>query len=361
MKLVPNEGTGLRIAPRPVLRRSHNGHRSRASFLAAVEGGSIAGELRHLLEELLGPVDLEVIPQDGPLALARLRVSRPRLAFLSMDLRLMEGLTLLRALPTSRARQVVLLVPDTLEGYRRAWDGFYLGARDVLVTRGAPPQRLKGSKGARVRQLAHLLEGESSARRPDAVAGFDGAWRAEPAAGDGSPFAPSREAWVVLAESRHLPAVAAWLRGLPGDLPVLLRVPEGKRFARVAAEGLSRLLARPVRTIGDGDRLVPGHVHLLEDGKLLQIDRHGSYPRLRESAAADPAGSLCAQLTLLRRLAGSDCNLRVVLPDADPLDCEEFLAAGGGRHGLYRLASSPVAGHQEVSHGAEDAPGRLAA
>ena len=56
-------------------------------------------DLRQALEGLLGPCHLEIVPEEGPLALARLRAQRPRLSFLSMDMRFMDGLTLLRALP----------------------------------------------------------------------------------------------------------------------------------------------------------------------------------------------------------------------------------------------------------------------
>jgi hypothetical protein len=149
-----------------------------------------------------------------------------------------------------------------------------------------------------------------------------------------------RAPWVVFAESRHLPAVAAWLRHLPPGAPIVLRVPEGLRFARVAREGLGRLLSSPVRMVADGDRLVPGHVHLLHDNQVPWIEHNGLFPRLREVALADPPGSWCAQMTLLLRLAASTVSLRVVLPEVGALDRLEFLAVSRGRHAVYRLSAA---------------------
>jgi chemotaxis response regulator CheB len=335
---------GLELAarsPSPAAARPVSPHRPRATFLAAVEGNGVAEDLRRLLAELVETPELEVIPQDGPIALARLRSTRPRLAFVSMDLKLMEGLTLLRALPAGRGRQIVLLVPDTVEGYRRAWDGLYFGARDFLVTRGSPPQRFKGRTSMRLRQLSHLLAGGETPG-PDAVPGFEGSWEVVSAAGASTAAVDPRAPWVVLAESRHLPAVVAWLRRQPPDVPVLLRVPEGAKFQRVAREGLGRLLCWPVRIVSDGDRLVPGHVHLIHDGQVPWVEHSGEFPRVREVPQPDPPGSWCAQMTLISRLAASTVGLRVLLPEADPSDREELLSRAQGRHEVFHLV--PAAG-----------------
>jgi len=336
--------------------------RPRPLFLAAVEPEVLADDLQRMLEELLGPVDFERLPEDGPVALARLKASRPRLAFLSTRLRLIEATTVLRAIPPARAGQVVLVVPDTLEGYRAAWDGLYFGARDFVVTRGLPAQRFKGGTAVRGRQLAHLLTDGTETDGAGAVPGFDGAWRVESACGvvalpgeaaggwsaDGSSEQargsdgvqvelPEKSPWVILAESRHLPAVAAWLRFVPPAAPVLLRVPEGPRLQRVVREGLSRLLCHPVRIVRDGDRLVPGHVHLAHDAEAPVIVEAGGFLRVHLVPVAEAPGSWGAQRSALRRLGSSPVPLRLILPGASCVELEEFAAFAGDRHACFRL------------------------
>lgn len=305
-------------------------------FVIAADSQPVVAEIRALLTDLLGHFDLDVLPQEGPVVLDRLRAQRPRLAFVSMDLRLMEGLTLLRALPHGRARQTVLLVPDTLEGYRLAWDGLYFGARDFVVTRGAPPQRLKGGTLARRRQMAHLLATEWTSAHGDG-AGFEGAWTAVPASGPVEAGADPAAPWVALPETRQLAAVAGWLRRLSPEAPALLRLPEGPRFLRVAREGLERLLCRPVRIASNGDRLVPGHLLLVSDADLVSIEDRIGYPHLRLDPVTDPPGGRSAERAAFHRLASSPCRLRVVLPESSAEDLEELPRELHVTHGVYRL------------------------
>jgi chemotaxis response regulator CheB len=322
--------------------------RSGVPFLAAVESAPLVEEIRRLLAALLGEVEVEMVPQDGPLALNRLRGARSRLVFLPMDLRLMEGLTLLRALPPARARQVVLLVPDTVEGYRVAWEALCLGARDFMVTRGAPPQRLKGGTGARLRQLAHLISADDGTPAAEPLTWPDTPARpaADLATGAEEPTrhdASGPEAaapWLLLPESRHLAGLASWLRALPPGVPAVVRVPEGVRFLRVVREGLGRLVQRPVRELSDGDRLVPGHVHLWTDLEVLRVCGGESFVRARLSPLAETPGSWGARREVLTALLTSSVPLRLALPDADLAE-EEDLLAGAGRHSVIRLEPGP--------------------
>jgi chemotaxis response regulator CheB len=320
--------------------------RSGVPFLAAVESVPLLEEIRRLLTVLLGEIEVEMVPQEGPLALNRLRGARSRLVFLPMELRLMEGLTLLRALPPARARQVVLLVPDTVEGYRVAWEALCLGARDFMVTRGAPPQRLKGGTGARLRQLAHLISADDESPAAEPLIRFNdplrpasglvaGAEESTRCAGSGTEGAVP---WVLLPESRHLAGLASWLRSLPPGAPAVVRVPEGVRFLRVVREGLGRLVQRPVRDLSDGDRLVPGHVHLWTDLEVLQVRGEESFVRARLSPLAEAPGSWGARREVLTALLASPMPLRLALPDADLAEEEDLLAAAG-RHSVFRLES----------------------
>jgi chemotaxis response regulator CheB len=313
-----------------------------------VESVPLLEELRRLLVELLGEAELEVIPQDGPVALNRLRGTRSRLTFLPMDLRLMEGLTLLRALPAARARQVVLLVPDTVEGYRVAWEALCLGACDFMVTRGAPPQRLKGGTGARLRQLAHLVAADGEFPRAELPVLPPAPLRLVPELGSGEE-SPTRHGapgttgiapWLLLPESRHLGGLASWLHFLPLDVSAVVRVPEGVRFLRVVREGLGRLVDRPVRELSDGDRLVPGHVHLWTDLEVLHLRGEESFVRARLTPPAEAPGTWGARREVLIALLNAPVPLRLALPDGDLAE-EEDLLAGAGPHEIVRLEPGP--------------------
>jgi hypothetical protein len=323
--------------------------RSGLPFLAAVESAPLREELRRLLVALLGEAELEAVPQDGPAALNRLRGARSRLTFLPTELRLMEGLTLLRALPPARARQVVLLVPDTVEGYRVAWEALCLGARDFMVTRGAPPQRLKGSTGARLRQLAHLVAADDQLLKPDSDSTVCTAFRPMPNLGAtrGALAGPDRAGgtggapWLLLPESRHLGGLASWLRSLPADAPAVVRVPEGGRLLRVVREGLGRLVHRPVRELSDGDRLVPGHVHLWTDLEVLDLRGEEPFARARLTPLVESPGTWGARREVLTALLNAPMSLQLALPDADFAE-EEDLLAGAARHTLVRLEPGPA-------------------
>lgn len=333
--------------------------RARPLVVVASDSLPLVEEIRSLVTELLGGLELDRLPQEGPVVLDRLRAQRPRLAFVSIELRLMEGLTLLRALPPGRARQVVLLAPDTLEGYRLAWDGLYFGARDFVVTRGVPPHRLKGSPAIRRRQIAHLLAEEPPTQRvPDS--GFEGAWSAVPVVDRGIDLRESASPWVVLAETRHLAALIGWLRRLPPEAPVLLRVPEGSRFLRVAREGLERLLLNPVRIGADGDRLVPGHVHLVSDADPVTVVERSGFPYLRLHTPTESPGGWAAPQAALELLSTSPCRLRILLPEPAPGELSDRSAALVTPHPLFRLRAARTADAAVLSTLDGEAPRRAA-
>ncbi len=300
------------------------------SFLLAVERSRIANELKRMLDSLLDNPACEILPPDGPTVLGRLRSVRPTLAFLSMSMKRMEGLTVVRALPAGRTRSVVFLAMDTMDGYRAAWEALHLGARDILVTRGSPPQRFKGNAGQRLRRLALLLEsGRREAEWPDP----DTLALLRPTGGGlVSPL-------VLLAEPRYLVAAGRWLRTLGPFFPVVVRVPDGPRFMRVVREGLSRILAWPVRILLHGDRLVAGHVHLFSDTETLRIDAGRGHPTVELQSAVCVPGSWPAHLESLEHLRRSSLPLQILACDLDDPDIEVGLVAAG--HAVHCLEAVP--------------------
>lgn len=300
------------------------------AFLLAVESPRISNELRRLLDSLLENPACEILPPDGPTVLGRLRSVRPKLAFLSMRMKRMEGLTVMRALPVGRARSVVFLAADTMDGYRAAWEALHLGSRDILVTRGSPPQRFKGNAGQRLRRLALLLGSERmEAEWPDPRVLRRFRPGADPAA---SPL-------VLLAEPRYLAAAGRWLQTLEPDYPVVLRVPDGPRFLRVVREGLSRNLAWPVRILLHGDRLVSGHVHLFSDTETLRVATGPGHPSVELQPAVCVPGSWPAHLEALEHLRRSSLPLQILACDLDDPEIEARLIAAG--HAVHCLEAAP--------------------
>jgi len=277
------------------------------TFLVVTDSAAIAEEIRELLEELLGHVVVEVVHEDGPLALSRLQRGTYDLALLPLGLRRMEALTLLRALGAEASSRVVLLAPDTLEGFRTAWEGMRLGARDLVPTKGQPPQRLKGHHDLRLRQIAwHLSHPGELALRP--LPGADAFDLTGP---------------VVLApETRHLVAVAEWIVGLPRTVPVVLRAPEGARLRRVLGEELARWIPWPTRSLKHGDRLAPGHVHLFAEPEAIELNGGSERCIARVVPNTGAPGSWSARCDLLAHLAAS--TVPFTLWTGDPLEPEEF-------------------------------------
>ena len=313
-------------------------------YIAALENPLLVEEIRRLLRGLLGETQLELLPEDGTVLLSRLRPITPRLVFLNMQLRRMEGLTVLRALPAALARRAVLLVPDTLEGYRVAWEALSLGAGDVIATRGDPPHRLKGNIAQRLRQLAGLLAGDETSDADADCEGENGGDCPETPVVVPSLLTTGRRdslagaTWLVPAETRNLFAVARWIRCVERDAPVVIRVPEGPRMLRVVREGLGSQIDWPVRLLKNGDRLAPGQVHLFGEFESLRVVEAGGRGQVELQPAAEPPGSWGAHSDLLRNLRDSSMPLRIVLPEREDPEQELFLMGGDGVcHGIYHL------------------------
>ena len=284
------------------------------NFLVVTDSAAIAEETRELLEELLGHAIVEVVHEDGPLALARLERGTYDLALLPLGLRRMEALTLLRALGAEASSRVVLLTPDTVEGFRTAWEGMRLGARDIVPTKGQPPQRLKGHHDLRLRQIAwHLSHPGELLSSPLRLA-------------DESDLTGP----VVLApETRHLVAVAEWIVGLPRTVPVVLRAPEGARLRRVLCEELARWIPWPTRSLKHGDRLAAGHVHLFAEPEAIELNGDPDRCIARIVPNTGAPGSWSARRDLLAHMVAS--TVPFTLWTGDPLEPEELALVQANR------------------------------
>ena len=265
-------------------------------ILLASDNAAVVSELQRVLQELMGPFVVELIHEDGRIALRRLQGRRYRLVLLPSTMRHYEALTLLRMLDPVGRSPIVLLVPDTVEGLRTGWEALRLGAADILPTKGDPPQRLKGQLDQRRRQLAAVLSlagSETVSANPWSVPE------------DGEPT-------VWLPELRHLTEVTAALTDLPRTFPLLMRIPEGPRMRRVAGEELARTTPWPVRQLQNGDRLIPGRLHLFSDPEAIALVGSGESCVVRLHASSGAPGSADAAHELYRSLGRSTTRFRLV-------------------------------------------------
>jgi len=82
--------------------------------------------------------------------------------------------------------------------------------------------------------------------------------------------------WIVCPETRHLRPVVEWLRSLPRECPIVLRIPEGPRLRRVVRE--ERILQQLGERIRDVRQGPDGYVYLLTDsdkGRILRLEPAG--------------------------------------------------------------------------------------
>ncbi|MCA9728599.1 MAG: hypothetical protein KC729_13000 [Candidatus Eisenbacteria bacterium] len=273
-------------------------------LLLVTDSADLAAEIQRVVESLLGPIAVEVLHEDGRLALSRLQARPEQLAFLPLQMRGMEAITLLRSLGPADAGRVMVLAPDTIPGCRQAWECLALGAADVLPLRGSMT-RIKGSRDHRLRQIAIHLGHEGAPPRVEIPDLDDLADRP----------------WIALPELRHLIPMMIWLRRQPRTFPLLMWVPEGPRMRRVVGEELVRGTQWPVRQLSNGDRLVPGQVHLFSDPDLLTLlNRDGRLEAGLRGAAGAP-GTWVARREQLQAFGAMPAPFGLLVPE--PLEPAE--------------------------------------
>lgn len=267
-------------------------------LLLVTDSADFAQEVQGLVESLLGPIAIEVLHEDGPLVLSRLQAQPDRLAFLPLRMRGMEAITLLRLLGPQQAGRILVLAPDTVTGYRHAWECMDLGAADMLPMRPSA-SRLKGSRDHRMRQIAIHLGREGAAPNIE-IPDIEDADRP----------------WIVLPELRHLIPLTGWLRRQPRTFPLIVRVPEGPPMRRVVGDELTRVTQWPVRQVNNGDRLVAGQVHLFSDPDLFGLHLRSCRLETGLTPMSSSSGSWGARREQLEILGAAGTAFGLLVPEA---------------------------------------------
>lgn len=175
----------------------------------------------------------------------------PDVLTLDIEMPRMDGLTFLKILMDQRPMPVIIMSSLTQKGSQIALEALRLGAFDVLGKPGGPfsfgdlgPQlieRIKATRGARLRRFATAAAVEASPRRPPARA------------------ATARDIVLLGASTGGTEALRTVLSRLPTDLPgiaIVQHIPPV--FSKTFADRLNEICAIEVREAVDGDRLQPG-------------------------------------------------------------------------------------------------------
>lgn len=297
----------------------------RPRVVLATENGALASDLRERLADLFGPTfALQIAPEDGRSILGLARSETPWLAFVPSTTRHLEAITVLRLLGPEAARRVVLLAPATSAGLRGAWLGLAQGALDFLLVR--PDGRLQGDRATLAPRLAKL---------------FARAMAPEAAPIDLTPFTRLADdidsrAHVLWPATASLAPIASWLSAQTVLPPVVLRIAQGARFARVVREELDHSGPWPVRILADGDRLAAQRIHLYADPVELRVQLDGDRLIARLSVGESSIAPRDREGARLEALLQSAAPLSIHLEHED-----EALSAdvAPGRHRLVSIAA----------------------
>ena len=241
--------------------------------------------VREVLTSLLQEqADIEVVgcAGDGAEALALNRSLSPDIVVLDLDMPVMDGLTAIERLLSTRPVPILVLtgMPRGPAGHT-ALDALRRGALDVLVKPAGWSEAEVATLLHRVRTLARV-QVQARAPRPRAPR-VSGTWPGPPLV-------------VLGASTGGPPALAQLVRGLPSDLRAALLVVQhiGEGFDHTLAEWLSSECSLDVAVARDGERIRPGTLRLAPVGRHLRLTSRGAIslgegPRLdghRPSATA---------------------------------------------------------------------------
>ncbi len=197
--------------------------------------------------------DIEVVGTAVDPYVARDKMAKLNPDVLTLDIEMprMDGLTFLKILMDQRPMPVIIMSSLTQKGSQAALEALRLGAFDVLGKPGGPfsfgdlgPQlieRIKATRGARLRRFAGAAAAEAAPRRSSART------------------TSPRDIILLGASTGGTEALRMVLARLPAGLPgiaIVQHIPPV--FSKTFADRLNELCAIEVREAVDGDRLQPG-------------------------------------------------------------------------------------------------------
>jgi two-component system chemotaxis response regulator CheB len=229
--------------------------------------------MRQILVGLLtGPGMQATATPDAVTALERIRLRRPDVIVLDLEMPRMDGLTFLRRIMADDPIPVVVCSASIGDSARAAMEALAAGAVDVVAKpRVGLKEFLAATREdlvARLRGASHLKKRGVAVRRPSPppAPARPKAVPREPPSGD------FRYVVAIGASTGGPEALHQVMRELPANSPALLVVqhmPEG--FTRAFAAHLKRSASIDVKEAESGDRVVAGRAIVARAGQHLQI------------------------------------------------------------------------------------------
>jgi two-component system chemotaxis response regulator CheB len=223
--------------------------------------------LQHLLE---GDPEFRLIgcAPNPLLAAPILRMTRPDVLLLDIEMPGMDGLTFLRQIMETDPIPTVICSTLTTEGSRAAVEALAAGAVAIV---GKPRLGLKQFLEESRRELVAALRAAARAR-PRAAA----AMPARPSPVAGIHALAVNKPVVIGSSTGGTQAIEHVLLQLPRDAPgiaIVQHMPE--KFTAMYAQRLDQLCAMNVREAVDGDRLERGVALIAPGGLHMQLRKHG--------------------------------------------------------------------------------------
>ncbi|PWB68650.1 chemotaxis response regulator protein-glutamate methylesterase [candidate division GN15 bacterium] len=238
---------------------------------------------------------IKVIGQarDGEEAIEKVRILRPDLVTMDVEMPRMDGLAALQQIMKSDPTPVMMISSITTEGAEATLEALELGAIDFIPKQMSYVSldivKIKDELLAKIKDIArrkHLLMAQYRHRQFARARGKTGGT----ATGAPVATAPSIPATPVIRRRNHAigivavgsstggpPALSTVLSRLPGRLPVGIVIAQHMpaQFTKSLAERLDSICQLSVREAADGDKILPGQVLIAPGGQNMTVRRRG--------------------------------------------------------------------------------------
>jgi two-component system chemotaxis response regulator CheB len=244
---------------------------------------------RHLISRLLKSdrdIDVVGIASDPYNARDVIKSTNPDVVTLDVEMPNMDGIAFLEKIMRLRPMPVVMVSSLTQRGADITLQALELGAVDFVTK---PSIDVERGLDAKREELVGKVKAAAQARikpltaRPAAVA--------PPPVARGAPLRGTDSIIAIGSSTGGVDALRQVVCGLPPDAPGVLiaqHMPAG--FTARFAERLDGLAQVRVRQAEDGQRILPGHVHIAPGDKHLKLARSGAQYLCRLSDDAPVGG-----------------------------------------------------------------------
>jgi two-component system chemotaxis response regulator CheB len=234
--------------------------------------------MRELLGQILGAdPEIEVVAKapDPVVGWERIKLTRPDVVTLDVEMPRMDGLKFLEMLMTHQPMPVVMVSSLTESGCETTLRALELGAIDFVKKPKIDMQAGTVALGAELcAKVKSAAQARLQPRRPPAAA----APADRPPGPASAPLPRSTHKVIAIgASTGGTEALRELLTGLPPDAPglvVVQHMPE--KFTQSFAQRLDKLCRVRVSEARDGDRVLPGHALIAPGNYHLEVVRSGA-------------------------------------------------------------------------------------